>query len=116
MCHLAFAIRGFVILLVWGLCPRYEGGRVVILECDVCGTTFKKRGIFTNVVNQIKVGGQREIQGFEELIPQLQTNEVSDVCSTCMDKLIHKQKELAAVKTDGIFIDLKEYIRGGLNG
>jgi len=89
---------------------------MICLECDLCKSKFQSKGIFTKVINRITVGGQREIRGFQELIPQLKTNEVQDVCESCFAQIKAKQTELASVKTEGIFVDLKEFIRGGLNG
>lgn len=89
---------------------------MITIECDVCKSKYQSKGIFSKVINEIRVGGQREIKGFQELIPQLKTNGVCDVCESCMAQIVAKQGELAKTKSEGIFVDLKEFIRGGLNG
>jgi len=88
---------------------------MIILRCDVCGDRFKARGIFTKGINTIVGIGEHELHGFRELIPQLKSPEVADVCANCFKKIMFKRSDVASEQTTGIFERVRQWIIEGCN-
>ena len=88
---------------------------MIVFECDLCGYTIMHKGIVRHHYDFASVPAKENKQRrFEQLIPSLVTEEVTDVCEVCFDKITAKQAELNAVQHKGIFDGVKAFIKRGL--
>lgn len=88
---------------------------MIKFTCDQCGYELELKGIVNNHYAFMEGPSKRiGARKFEQLIPQLCTDEVTDVCDKCFDKITKKRDEVSLQKTEGIFSSVRSFIQGGL--
>ena len=92
--------------MVFAFCG-FKGLALILFKCDLCGFEVKKKGIVKHHLDFVKKGPEN----FEQLIPQLETDQVTDVCGGCFENIVAKQSELNKVQTEGIFDGVKMFIQ-----
>lgn len=87
---------------------------MITFECDRCGYKEQYKGVVTHHMTFMEGGVKKPLgRKFEQLIPQLCTKTITDVCGKCFSEICKKRNEIKKTRDIGIFSKTKEFIEGG---